>query len=87
MGDRILTVLSISILVLTGCLLLGSGVKQFVAPADAAFVDTSQYYVASGLLAASVILLIGMLASTRHPFFEIWIVIAIGLITGVIYVF
>lgn len=86
MRDRILSVITIIILVLSGLLLLSSGLAYFINLGNVLPIEIVQSYTGFALIGLSIILAILNLLLTRHPFYEYWLVIMIGSMVGVIYV-
>lgn len=85
--DKIFTFLTIAILVISGSLIILSGLDNFINLHDVWPVAAVQSYAGFFLVGVSVILAILHVLLSRHPLSEFWIVVMIGGIVGAIYAF
>jgi len=83
MWDRILTV---TILIFSGLLLLSSGVIHFMDPVNVMSIQPIQSYIGITLIGLSITLAILNLLFTSHIFYEYWFIVLLGSMVGVIYV-
>jgi len=87
MFDRIFTFLTVAILVISGSLIILSGLDYFINFHDVWPVGAVQTYAGFFLIGMSIILAILHVLLSRHPLYEFWIVVMIGGIVGAIYAF
>ena len=87
MREKIIDLLTIIVLVLSGILLLSSAMRLFIAFNDTFPLQTLQSYAGTVLAGLTIILVVMTLLTKKHPFYEYWVVIMIGGIVGANYAF
>jgi len=83
--ERILHILSISILIIAGLLLLSSGLGLFMDLGDILPVGLMHSYGGFSLIGLSIFLAILNLLLSKHPSYEYWFIILIGGMVGALY--
>ena len=81
-----MNILAVVISTLAALLLFSSGANWLLETGKVDIFTTLQSWVANLLLGISALLIAVQVALTRHPFYEYWIISALGLIIGAVYV-
>jgi len=85
MPDRILSVITTTVLVLAGSLIISSALGYVVNLGNVLPLEVVQFHTGSVLICLSIILSILNLWLTKHSLYEYWLVVMIGGIVGAIY--